>query len=298
MLRKKASLFEKRARCGYLFILPLILGVALIFLPNLIQTFIYSVSKIETMQFENMKFSGFASYKEAISKDPKFIPLLLSDLKSLVIHIPVILIYSLFIATLLNQEFKGRVLARIVFFVPVILSTGILATTDSTALYYTGSGQSIDTGTASGLASLADFSGMLSSLNFPDFLIKIVTDSVADIYTVATMSGLQIFVFLAGLQEIPVSMYEAAQTEGCSRWGLFWKITLPMITPQIAVNLVYTISVSAAEDNGILSYSNQLAFNENKYSLSTAMNVMYLLSLAAVVVIMFAVLSKSAPKEN
>lgn len=298
MLRKKASMFEKRARWGYLFILPLIIGILLIFLPNLIKTLVYSVSEIDTMRFENIKFSGLASYKEALSNDPQFIPLLSSDLKSLVIHIPVILIYSLFIANLLNQDFKGRIIARVIFFVPVILSAGILATTDSTALYYTGSGQSIDTGTASGLAPLTDFSSMLVSLNFPDFLIKIVTDSVADIYTVATMSGLQIFIFLAGLQEIPISMYEAAQTEGCNRWELFWKITLPMITPQIAVNLVYTISVSAAKNNGILSYSNQLAFNENKYSLSTAMNVMYLFLLAIIVAVMLAIISKFTVKDN
>lgn len=289
MLKRKASLFERRARFGYIFIIPLIIGVFLIFIPNLIQTFIYSVSTVDTQNDFSTNFSGFEKYVYAFKSDPEFLPMMVSSVKTWIINVPVILIYSLLIATILNQDFKGRVIARIIFFVPVILSVGALSSTDSTAMYYSGAGQAIEADSAS---SFTDMSVLLSSLNFPKFLIEIVTDAVSNIYDIACNSGLQIFIFLAGLQEIPVSVYEAASIEGCSKWELFWKITLPMITPQIAVNAVYTISIVADSADGIFWYTNVLAFSENQYTLANAMNIIYLLALGIFVSIILLIMKK------
>lgn len=291
MRKNKSALFEKRARYGYVFIAPLILGVCLIFIPNLIETFLYSVCEIDTANNFALNLSGFGFYKEALRSDPKFIPLLADNLKNLVINVPIIVIYSLFIATLLNQEFKGRVVARIIFFIPVLLATGVLSDTDSTALLYTGAGQVIDTGVSSG-SGFADMTTLLSSLSFPKPLIDVVTGAVSNIYTITRSSGLQIFIFLAGLQEIPTSVYEAASIEGCSKWELFWKITFPMIAPQIAVNAIYTIAISATDNNALLAYSNTLAFGESNYSLATAMNIIYLLALGLFVMLVLALIGK------
>lgn len=279
MKKSKASLFENRARFGYLFTLPVIIGIVLIFIPNIIQTFRYSVSDIDTSAGFTLTFSGFSKYKDAFASDPEFVPLLVSNLKDLLITVPIILIYSLFISTLLNQNFHGRVFARVIFFIPVILATGVLSKIDSQAMYYTGAGQVIDTGISSASSGFMDISSLLTSMNFPTFLIDIVTNAVSNIYTIASSSGLQIYIFLAGLQEIPTSVYEAASIEGCSKWELFWKITFPMIAPQIAINAVYTIAISATETNTLLTYSNNLAFGENNYSLATAMNIVYLIAL-------------------
>ena len=291
MRKNKSALFEKRARYGYVFIAPLILGVCLIFIPNLIETFLYSVCEIDTANNFALNLSGFEFYKEALRSDPKFIPLLADNLKNLVINVPIIVIYSLFIATLLNQEFKGRVVARIIFFIPVLLATSVLSDTDSTALLYTGAGQVIDTGVSSG-SGFADMTTLLSSLSFPKPLIDVVTGAVSNIYTITRSSGLQIFIFLAGLQEIPTSVYEAASIEGCSKWELFWKITFPMIAPQIAVNAIYTIAISATDNNALLAYSNTLAFGESNYSLATAMNIIYLLALGLFVMLVLALIGK------
>ena len=283
MKKSKASLFENRARFGYLFTLPVIIGIVLIFIPNIIQTFRYSVSNIDTGAGFSLSFSGFSKYKEAFSSDPRFVPLLIANLKNLLISVPVILIYSLFISTLLNQKFHGRVIARIIFFIPVILATGVLSNVDSQVMYYTGAGQVIDTGISSAGAGFGDISSLLTSMNFPKVLSDIVSNSVSNIYNIASSSGLQIYIFLAGLQEIPASVYEAASIEGCSKWELFWKITFPMIAPQIAINAVYTIAISATEENELLKYSNNLAFGENQYSLATAMNIVYLAALGVFV---------------
>lgn len=133
---------------------------------------------------------------------------------------------------------------------------------------------------------------LLSSLSFPKPLIDVVTGAVSNIYTITRSSGLQIFIFLAGLQEIPTSVYEAASIEGCSKWELFWKITFPMIAPQIAVNAIYTIAISATDNNALLTYSNTLAFGESNYSLATAMNIIYLLALGVFVMLVLALIGK------
>lgn len=292
MKRKRIALFGKRAYYGYVFIAPLILGVCFVFLPNLVQTFRFSVSNAASDIGATLRFTGFHAYREAIAEDPNFVPLLVSNIRDMLIEVPVILIYSLFISTLLNQRFRGRVLARVIFFVPVILAAGTLSATDGFALYYSGAGQVIDTGMASGTAVLSDMSSLLTMMNFPRALTSIVVNTVSNVYEVARSSGLQIFIFLAGLQEIPVSVYEAAEIEGCSRWETFWKITLPMISPQIAVNAIYTIAASADSENTLLTYANDLAFGENQFTLATAMNILYLLALGLVSVAALLILKK------
>lgn len=288
----KSSLFENRYKYGYLFILPLIIGVVLIFIPNIVQTFLYSVSGITAPGDMSIKFEDFSKYKDAFFTDANFVPYLVNNLRKLLVDVPVIVIYSLLVSTILNQKFKGRVVARIVFFIPVILSTGILSKMDNTAMFYTGAGQAIDTGVSSNMSVLADMSTMLKSLNFPEFLTNIISNSISNIYDIACMSGIQIYIFLAGLQEIPSSLYEAASIEGCSKWELFWKITFPMLTPQIAINSIYTISASVTDSNIVLNYTNSLAFNESQYSLATAMNIIYLLTLGVFVFVVFMILKK------
>ncbi len=296
MKNGKATLMQRRARFGYFFIFPLLLGVVFIFIPNLIQTFRYSVSNVDASAGFRLNYQGFDYYVEALTKDANFIPKLLENLQGLAVRVPVILIYSLFIATLLNQRFHGRVLARLIFFVPVILATGVISEVDSSAMWYAGAGQAIDTGATSNMSSLTDMSQFLYSINLPSFLISVVTYAIDNIYLVTSMSGLQIFIFLAGLQEIPTALYEAASIEGCSKWELFWKITFPMLGPQISLNMVYTIAEACTRGNNVMTYTNMLAFNQNRYALATSMNILYLLSLGAFIAFVLLLMRRAIPK--
>lgn len=295
MRRKKSSLLEKRDYFGYLFIAPLIIGVALIFIPNLVKLFQYSISEIDAANGFSLSFKGFGMYKTAFTEDPEFIPLLIGDLQPLLTQMPVILIYSLFISTILNQKFVGRTAARLVFFVPVILASGVITMVDGDAMYYAGVGQAIDAGEQS-VSYLSEVNQLLASLNLPKVLIETVTGAVSNIYSVTRSSGLQIFIFLAGLQEIPSSLYEAASVEGCNKWELFWKITFPMISPQIVINMVYTISSLAVENSRVLSYSEAIAFNQSNYPLGSAMNIVYLASFGLLIAVMMLIVRKLTPK--
>ena len=297
-MKRNVSFNKKRARAGVLFIIPLIAGTILIFLPTLIRTIQFSFNDIiVTGQGYELSAAGLRYYREAVSEDPNFIPFLLSSVRTLAVNIVVVTVFSLFIATVLNQKFHGRVIARIIFFVPVILSTGVIVSLDSGAMSLAANG-AVDLGNSSEASGFLEFGEMLESLNFNDFLISVVVSSVSNIYNVVRASGMQIYIFLAGLQEIPPSLYEAASVEGCSKWELFWKITFPMISPQIAVNVVYTIVDSCAQNSELFSYTSELAFDQGRYGLSTAMSVLYLLCLGVMLIIVFAALSRLTQKRG
>lgn len=282
------SYMERRARKGYLFMLPLFFGLALVFIPSLVRTVIFSFNEITIGSFGyKLTFQGWQYYQTALTKDPQIVPDMVASLRTLLINIPIILIFSLFIATLLNQRFRGRLIARMIFFLPVILTTGILVRFDAPAMNMVS--QTVDTGSDSSLALVGGLSSMLASLNFSDTLTGIISSAVSNIYSVVTASGIQIFIFLAGLQEIPRSLYEAAAVEGCSKWELFWKITFPMIMPQMTINAVYTIVDSFTDPTGIFTYISELG-TQQQYSLATAASILYLICLGVVIAAVMAII--------
>lgn len=282
------SYMERRARKGYLFMLPLFFGLALVFIPSLVRTVIFSFNEITIGSFGyKLTFQGWQYYQTALTKDPQIVPDMIVSLRTLLINIPIILIFSLFIATLLNQRFRGRLIARMIFFLPVILTTGVLVRFDAPAMNLVA--QTVDTGSDSSLALVGGLSSMLASLNFSDTLTGIISSAVSNIYSVVTASGIQIFIFLAGLQEIPQSLYEAAAVEGCNKWELFWKITFPMIMPQMTINAVYTIVDSFTDPSGIFTYISELG-TQQQYSLATAASILYLICLGVVIAVVMAII--------
>lgn len=273
---------------GYFFIFPLILGILFVFLPNLITTFQFSMNDVQINGSEgySLSFRGFEYYIIALTRDANFIPYTISAFKDMLINVPVILIFSMLMASMLNQKFHGRAVARAIFFIPVLLSTGILSEIEG---YIMGNISNAGLNTGGSLDSVLSFNmgEFLASMNFNDFLIGIVESAVSNIYTVLKSSGMQIYIFLAGIQEIPDYLYEAAQIEGCSKWEAFWKITFPMLSPQIAVNLIYTI-VDVGQGSRPLYYASTLG----NYGQETAMCMIYLAALAVVLLLVFGVLGK------
>ena len=130
--RRKSTLMRRRSYAGYFFIFPLILGVLFVFLPNLVQTFRFAINDIELApEGYTLQPVGLTYFKEALQVDPHFVPYLITSMKSFATDIPVIIIFSLFIASVLNTKFHGRGLARVIFFVPVILATGVISSVEA-----------------------------------------------------------------------------------------------------------------------------------------------------------------------
>ncbi|HZK34159.1 MAG TPA: sugar ABC transporter permease, partial [Bacillota bacterium] len=225
-------------------------------------------------------FLGLDSYKYALTIHPTFVKEVVNSLTTMLYQLPVIIFFSLFIAVILNQKMQGRAFFRAMFFLPVILSTGIVAKAElMNLLMQNMEGMAgIETGAAaaSGGFDVDNVRVLLQSIYISPGIVDYVLDLVNNIYNVVHLSGVQIILFMAGLQGISPTIYESAQIEGASGWETFWKITVPMISPIIFVNLIYSVvDMLTRSDNPIMLLISDVAFNNMNYSASAAMSWLY-----------------------
>ena len=239
--KKKKTLAQKNAIAGYLFILPFIIGFIAFLGYPLIESIQMSLSEVTVGNGGfSMRFIGINNFKKAFTVDPEFNRFLTESISSMLYKVPATLVFSFFVALLLNQEFKGRGFVRAIFFLPVILSSGVIVGLEYNNTLLQGmedvvkesGGNSSITAT---LQTILDTGGMGSKF------FGYVFDILDSVYDIAIAAGIQIIIFLSGLQTISTSMYEAAKIEGCTAWESFWKITFPMVSSLILVNIVYSI---------------------------------------------------------
>ena len=293
MKKLHMSYERKKGLYGYGFIAIWFIGSLMFFIIPVIQSFWYSFHDVTPDVGQLIKkWVGIENFRRAFAIDPDFRVNLTSVLGDTAWQTPIILIFSLFVAIIINQEFKGRTFARAVFFLPVIVATGPV--------------YAIITGnlSTSGTADAEQFSSMFSAnmvdellefvgiYGFSDNLTKILSTMTSDILNLVWKCGIQIIVFLAALQGIPASAKEAANIEGATAWEFFWKITLPYVSPMILVNLVYTIiDTFVATDNKVMTQVLQIQ-DDWKYGLSAAMAWSYFIIVLVVVGIIFAIMNK------
>ncbi len=289
--KKIASLEKRKARGGWIFVLPFIIGFVLIYLPIIFDSVYYTFTTSTITPGTGEKvftWVGFANYQEVLT-GTEFVETLITGLENMIFEIPMILIFSLFMAVLLNQKMAGRAIFRAIFFVPVILSTGIMASIDAASLQNDtmGSMEGMEDGTnqeeAGGIVDAMDVQNLFQGMAVGGGLLDYVTEAINNIYDIVNRSGVQMLIFLSGLQSISPAIYESVQIDGASAWETFWKITFPMISPMILVNAVYTIIDSfTAESNVIMSYISD-AYTEEGQVLSTAMSWIYFVVVLAIV---------------
>lgn len=275
--RKQMSFEKKQRLAGYVFISPLIFGVCILFLPNIIKTFVFSMNDIVLGDSTySLEWKGFKYFYEALFVNADFIQYVIKSLGEMLVSVPTIIIFSLFMASILNQKFRGRVLARSIFFLPVVLATGIVTKTDMIYDLVSAIDGRVALEESGQLVNMASF---LYSLNFSKTLTNVIVNAANGIEYIVTSSGMQIFILLAAFQEIPVSSYEAAAVEGASKWETFWKITIPSVKNQIAVCSVYTvIDIFTKTDNALFIYIHDVGFAGNQYGYAMAMYIIYLVA--------------------
>lgn len=280
--RKAASLEKRKARGGWLFVSPFIIGFVLIYLPIIIDSLKLAFGEVKVIP-ESMgggteyTFLGWANYMDifAGTEYETFIPTLLQGLQTIALEIPMILMFSLFMAVLLNQKMVGRAFFRAMLFLPVILATGIMETVSAQDVNNMTGNSTIDDGSGqSATENMAYFTSVQSMFQMLDLpigggLIQYVALAVESIFNIVNRSGVQILIFLAGLQSISPAIYESVQIDGATAWETFWKITFPMISPMILVNAVYTVIDSfTTESNVVMQYV--LKVNSNSHSAAMA----------------------------
>ncbi len=255
--RGKLSLLQRRSLSGWIFALPFVLGIFFVYAPIIFISLKVTFSDIASNG--TMTFVGFKYYQQVLTTDPWFPITIVDGLEDLILQIPAIVIFALFMAIILNQKMTGRAAFRAIFFLPVILSTGIIDRINSIDAFgdaVSGSSGAIDTNTgeeAAGIVSALDIQQLLGGIKLGAGLVEYVTNLVNNIFDIVSRSGVQMLIFLSGLQSISPSIYESCQVEGASAWETFWKITLPMISPMILVNAVYTvIDLFTCYDNRVM----------------------------------------------
>ncbi len=284
---KGKSLDVKKARAGWIFVLPFLVGFVLIYLPIIFDSIKYSFHEIDVMVgggFE-LTYVGLKNYSDALLVDTSYVTTLVSGLKQLVLDIPSIVIFSLFVAIILNQKIAGRAVFRAIFFIPVILTTGLISDIDraNTLSSYMENSAGIDDGSgqtsqATQIVSVLDVERLFDNMMVGTEIVEYVVQMVNNIFNIVNRCGVQMLIFLSGLQSISPAIYESCSIDGASGWETFWKITLPMVSPMILVNTVYTIiDAFTADDNAVMRYISTVYEQADGNVLSSAMSWMYFL---------------------
>ena len=191
------------------------------------------------------KSVGLNNFYNALFQNLTFKENLINELLSMLAHVPVIVIFSFFMATMLNRKFPGRTAVRSILFLPVVLTTGVILSLESSD-YMIKEMSNLAEESASTMKNMLltdylDISSLLSSVGMPSGFITFISTCVDSIYTIVSSSGVQIIIFLAGLQSISPQIYEYASVEGAVGWEAFWKITFPLVKPMILVCSLYTV---------------------------------------------------------
>ena len=286
---KKLKSSRINQNVGIVFSLPLIIGLLIFFIPTVFMGFRFALSDVSVAQGLELKFTGIENIKYALRVDPKYFQLVISDISDLITTLPIVLVFSLFIAVLLNGKVWGKSAFRVIFFLPVIACVGMLASGNSNLVMETMSSGAQET-ESEVLSAMSDVTTMLQSLSFSPKLINFVSNAANNIMDIVNRSGVQILIFLAGLQSISPSIYESAQVEGASGWETFWKITLPMILPMMVANVLFTFVDSITRSNTeMVTYIQNMAFGKAQFGYAAAMSwfhyfcLVFVLGLIAVI---------------
>lgn len=286
----KLKLTQRRAIYGFLFILPWLVGFIAFYAKSLYQTVLFSFSKVsmaDTGGFST-RFIGLTNYKYVLTEHASFNQILVNSLIDIVIDVPLIIFFSLFMALLLNQKFKGRTLVRAIFFLPVILNSGAIADAIEMAR------ASVTGGLSSTSAALAEatstgvnvdyYMQLFSDLGLPKGILDYVVSAVGRISDIIQASGVQIVIFIASLQSIAPSLYEVSKIEGATAYETFWKVTFPMVTPLILTNVVYTV-VDSFVNSEVVDTAYDTAFTLKEYGNSAAMSMLSTVSVCIILLV-------------
>ncbi len=240
---------QRKSVWGIIFIIPLVIGFTYFFAIPAVLTVLYSFSYVDKFDGYNGLTTIFVGWNNYIYifkdftitinyEDYLFTELLVKALIEIITDLPVILIFSLIMAVVLNSKFAGRAFVRAVFFMPVVFNSqaidlAIAARTSMTAIINQNNQKIFD--------NMFNFKDFLMNAKIPVFFVTFLGNTSTKIYDIISFSGIQILIFLTAIQSVPGQLYEAAKMEGATQYEMFWKITFPMVSPMLLTTAVYTI---------------------------------------------------------
>lgn len=235
--RKNRGLESQRARYGYLFVSHWMLGLLIFFVIPTVSSIVYAFSNISIVATGfKLKFVALANFKEILFEKPDYVDSIRDSLSSMFYSLPMVVALSLILAVLLNQRYPGRTFFRIVFFLPVIISSSVIVklledpSVNASVFSISSDGE-----------SFLNFEEILAEMTLPEQLNGILSFFLTNAVNLTWNCGVQTILFLAGLQSIPGSLYEVSKIEGANKWEEFWKITVPMLRHVLSLVIIYTM---------------------------------------------------------
>ena len=296
--KRGLSLLQKRNAKGFMFILPWLVGFIVFYARSLFMTVQFSLSTMDTTSAAGgytLHWAGLSNYLYAFRVHGTFKQILTTSVLNMLVDVPLITFFSLFMAILLNRKFKGRTMVRAIFFLPIIMNAGAITSAMELARTMMSGGISSGASEISDAASsgvdVAYFIELFKNLAMPDKLLDYIVAAVARINDIISASGVQIIIFIAALQSIPGSMYEVAKIEGATAYETFWKVTFPMVMPHIITNVVYTVVDNFAQSD-VVQLAYDTCFNKVNYGLSSAMSVVSTVIVCVILVLVCGFIQK------
>ena len=237
--RKYRGIESIKSRYGLMFVLSWIIGFFVFFLLPLVQSILYSFSDV-TLGMEGVltEFVGLKEYKYYLLEDPDYLGFLIKDITTMLYSLPIIILLSVVLAILLNQRFRGRLFFRAIYFVPVIIASGVVID----LLFQTTDANLISAGVNTTLTdSMFSVEDVMAWFDMPDKISEYIKLIINHIFDLLWNCGVQTVLFIAGLQSIPRSLYEASTVEGATKWEEFWFITFPMLGNTTMLVALYTM---------------------------------------------------------
>ena len=280
MMKKKARGIESlRRRYGYSFVAHWVIGLIMFFFVPLIYSIMYSFSDITVTDTGFvLDFIGFKNYDETIFSNPEYLDQVRDSVISMFYSLPMVVALSLILAVLLNQKYYGRTIMRIIFFLPVIIESSVIVSLlsdpsiNAPIFNFSTDGQGV-----------VNYDVILANLNLPAEITEFLTFFLSNAVSLTWSCGVQIILFLAGLQGIPESLYEVSKIEGANKWDEFWQITVPMLRHVLSLVIIYTmISNFTSSNNVVVSTAMELMRSTN-YSMAAAMLWFYFVIVLAVI---------------
>ena len=299
MKKPKLTIEGRKAMSGRLFILPFTIGFLLFFLKPALEslTFVFNDVSLKVGGF-TMQFVGLKNLKYIFLTDPDFNKNLVSSMTSLLYKVPVVIIASLFFSIVLNSKFHGRTFVRAVFFLPVIIASGVvmeIINSDTFATSLISSSEGMKTTVS---ASSYGLTSLLVDMGLNEKVVEYFSYISSNLYDLMWRTGIQMIIFLAALQSISPSLYEASEVEGASAWENFWMITIPMISPMILINVVYTIIDTFTDSANVVMDQINSVFADQQYDRAAAMSWVYFLIIGLLLAIVLLLSSRGQRSER
>lgn len=289
----RLTIEQRTALNGHLYVLPFYIGFIFFFLTPIIESISYVFCNVSfDVTGVLTEFTGLENLKYIFNKDLDFKGNLVTSVTALLWKTPVILILSLLLAMIANINMPGKGVIRSVFFLPVILSSGVVLDTiredDIAGLMMRGSVVSAN-GSVVSSNSLAN---MLEQAGLSVSIVNLFINISNNIFDLLFNCGIPMLIFLSGLQGISPSLYEASSVEGATAWDNFWKITLPMIMPVALINLVYIIVDNFASSSNLVMQQVLSSVELLKLGEASAMVWVFCAIIAVIFAVFFAVANK------